>query len=101
MAAVLSQNQDAKEVFLGCAAKKCSPAETRYPPHKGELAAVMLGLRKLEHILRAKPFVIWTDSKCVEFVSTMKEYRGAFAKWHCFLSSFKYKCKRPPGKMQC
>ena len=98
MAAVLSQKQRGQEVFLGCAAKKCNPAETRYPPHKGELAAVLLGLKKFEHILRAKPFIIRTDSKCVEFVNTMKEFRGVFARWHCFLSSFKYTLVHRAGK---
>ena len=51
---------------------------------KGELAAVLLVLKKFEHILRAKPFIIWKDSKCVEFINAMKEFRGVFARWHCF-----------------
>lgn len=57
MAAVLSQEQDGKEVFLGAVAKKCSTAEQNYSSHKGEMAAVILGLKKFEHILRAKPFI--------------------------------------------
>ena len=28
----------------------------------------------------------------------MKEYRGAFARWHCFLSSFKYSLVHRAGK---
>ena len=99
MAAVLSQKQDGHEVFLGCAAKKCGTAESNYPPHKGELAAVILGLKKFEHILRARQFVIRTDSKCVEFVNTMKEYRGIYARWNCFLSSFNYKLIHRAGKL--
>ena len=99
MAAVLNQKQNGKEVFLGCVAKKCNQAETNYPPHKGELAAVILGLKKFEHILRAKPFIIRTDSKCVEYVNTMKEYRGIYARWNCFLSSFKFTLVHRAGKL--
>ena len=99
MAAVLNQKQNGKEVFLGCVAKKCNQAESNYPPHKGELAAVILGLKKFEHILRAKPFVIRTDSKCVEYVNTMKEYRGIYARWNCFLSSFNYTLVHRAGKL--
>ena len=100
LAAVLSQNQEGKEVFLGCVAKKCSKAQSSYPPHKGELAAVVLGLKKFEHILRAKPFTIRTDSKCVEFLRTMKEYRGIFARWLCFISSFTFTLVHRAGKKQ-
>ena len=99
MAAVLNQKQNGKEVFLGCVAKKCGEAESNYPPHKGELAAVILGLKKFEHILRAKPFVIRTDSKCVEYVNSMKEYRGIYARWNCFLSSFNYSLVHRAGKL--
>ena len=100
MAAVLSQEQGGQEVFLGCAAKKCNPAERNYPSHKGELAAVILGLKKFEHILRAKPFVIRSDSKCVQYLQTTKEFRGIYARWHCFLASFDFTLVHRPGTLQ-
>lgn len=100
MAAVLSQKQDGKEVFLGCVAKKCSTAESSYPPHKGELAAVILGTKKFEHILRARPFVIRTDSRCVQFLHSMKEYRGIYARWNCYLNSFQFQLEHRAGTKQ-
>ncbi|HAW51789.1 MAG TPA: hypothetical protein DCX54_05580, partial [Flavobacteriales bacterium] len=100
MACVLSQKQDGKEVFLGCAAKKCSAAETNYPSHKGELAAVIFGLKKFEHILRAKKFIIRTDSRCVQFLDGIKEHRGMFARWNVFLTSFNYELVHRAGKQQ-
>ena len=66
MAAILSQKQGGKERFLGCVAKKCNAAESNYSSTKGELAAVVLGLRKFEHFLRAKPFFLRTDSKSIK-----------------------------------
>ena len=100
MAAILSQNQDGKEVFLGCCARKCNKAEASYPSHKGEMAAVQLGLRKFEHILRAKPFIIRTDSRCVQYLQTMKEYRGIWARWQVYLASFNFSLVHRAGKKQ-
>lgn len=100
LAAILSQKQDGKEVFLGCVAKKCSKAEAVYPPHKGELGAVILGTKKFEHILRAKPFIIRTDSRCVQFMQSMKEYRGIWARWYNFLNSFTFTLVHRAGKKQ-
>ena len=100
MACVLSQVQDGKETFLGCTAKKCDKAQRSYPSAKGELAAVILGLKKFEHILRAKPFIIRTDSKCVEFLQTMKEARGVYARWLAFLASFNFTTVHRSGKLQ-
>lgn len=100
MAAVLSQKQNGKEVFLGCVAKKCSKPESNYPSHKGEMGAVVLGLKKFEHILRAKPFIIRTDSQCVKFMQTMKEFRGIWARWQCFLASFKFTLEHRAGTKQ-
>ena len=100
MAAVLSQVQGGKEVFLGCTAKKCNKAESSYASHKGELGALVLGLNKFEHILRARPFKVRTDSRCVQFLHSMKEYRGIYARWQCFISSFNFDIEHRSGSKQ-
>ena len=100
MAAILSQKQKGKEVFLGCTARKCNKAEASYPSYKGEMAAVQLGLRKFEHLLRAKPFIIRTDSRCVQFLNTMKEYRGIWARWQVYLASFNFTLVHRAGSKQ-
>ena len=100
MAAVLSQLQNNKERFLGCTARKCNPAQANYPSYKGELSSVILGLTKFEHILRARPFIIRTDSKCIEYLNSMKEYRGIWARWQAFLASFDFKVVHRKGTKQ-
>ena len=97
MAAVLSQVQNGKEVFLGCAAKKNNRAESNYSAHRGELAAVILGTKKFEHILRARPFKIRTDSSCVQNLATMKECRGVFARMQAYLAGFDYEIEHRAG----
>ena len=85
LAAVLSQKQNGKEVFLGCVARKCNKAQQNYPSYKGELCALALGLHKFEHILRARPFIVRTDSQCLKYLNTMKEYRGIYARIQAFI----------------
>ena len=98
LAAVLSQKQEGKERFLGCVAKKCNRAEQNYSPHKGELASLVLATKRFEHILRAKPFLVRTDSSCVKNLATMKECRGSFARMQLWLSGFNYEIQHRAGK---
>ena len=98
MAAVLNQVQNGEERLIGCVAKKCSKAESAYSSYKGELSAVILGLRKFEHILRCKPFIIRTDSKSVVSLKKMPDPRGIFVRWQSFLDGFDYTFQHRPGK---
>ena len=43
---VLSQVQEGAERFIGCYSKSCDSTQSNYPSFKGELLAVILGLRK-------------------------------------------------------
>ena len=80
LAAILSQEQDGQERFIGACARKCNRAEFNYPSYKGVMDAVIMGLRKFEHILRFKKFIIRTDSRCIQFLDTIKEVKGIFAR---------------------
>lgn len=98
--AVLSQVQSGQERFLACFAKKNSPAERNYPSMKGELLAIILALRKFEHILRAKKFLIRTDNSPLKYLHNTKKTEGLFAKWHAYLATFKYDLEHRSGKLQ-
>ena len=100
MAAVLSQKQGDQEVFLGCVAKKCSPAQANYPSWKGELAAVHLGLQKFEHILLARRFLLRTDSSAVTYLKNLKETRGMVSRWQERISSFDFELQHRKGSKQ-
>ena len=102
IAAILSQVQgeEKAERFIACAARKCSTAESAYPSMKGELLAVILGLKSFEHILRYRKFIIRTDSRCITFLTSMKETRGIWARWHALLASFNYEWVYRSGSKQ-
>ena len=63
---ILSQIQDGKEVMLNCTSKVCNEAESNYPSWKGELCALIHACKKYTHMLRYKPFLVRTDSTCLQ-----------------------------------
>ena len=97
LAAVLSQKQDGKERILGCVARKCNKAEQNYNLHKGELSSLVLATKCFEHILRARPFLVRTNSSCVKNLATMKECHGSLARMQLWLSGFNYEIQHRTG----
>ena len=89
-AAVLSQMQNGREVFLACAAKKCSEAESHYPSYKGEILACIVGIKKFEHMLLCRKFILRTDASALKHLSSLKENRGIFSRWLSFLADFEF-----------
>ena len=76
--------------FLGCCAAKNDAAAANYSSNKGELAAVILGLKKYEHILSWKPFTIVTDNACVSFLRNLKTQKGIYSRWKEILASYDF-----------
>jgi hypothetical protein len=56
-----------------------------------------MGLRKFEHILRFKPFILRTDSQCMQFLDSLKEVRGIYARWLTFIQGFEFEVVHRPG----
>ena len=75
-----------------------TPGEKNYPPTKGELAALIYALRKWEHILRYKPFLLYTDHQALKWLNTMKAPCGIYWRWIAELATFNYKLGWCPGK---
>ena len=96
--AVLSQVQDGQERLIGVAGRKTTRYEKNYHSTKGELAAVLYGLRKFEHILRFKKFLLWTDNSSITWLQTAKRPRGIIYRWLSELQSFDFDIRHKPGK---
>ena len=97
-AGVLSQLQNGREVFLGCTAKKNNKAEALYPSYKGELLSIIKAIKKFEHLLLARKFVIRTDSSALTYLTTMKNSHGLFARWAVYLADFDFDVIHRAGK---
>lgn len=96
--AILSQVQNGRERFLGSAARKTTKFEANYGSVKGELAAVMMALRKWEHLLRYRPFILNTDSAALKYLKTLKDPRGIWFRWLQELSGYNFEVIHRAGK---
>ena len=78
IAGIFSQNQEGEEKFIGCWDRKCYQYEQNYPSYKGELLAVIQCIKKWEHILRYRPFEIYTNESALKLLDSMKNQSGLF-----------------------
>ena len=97
---VLSQIQDGKEVMINCTSKVCNEAERNYPSWKGELCALIHAFKRYTHILRYKPFIVRTDSTCLQAYKswTKLDISGVAVRWLLYLQSFDFTIQYRPGK---
>jgi hypothetical protein len=98
IAAIVSQEQEGEEKFIAAAGRKTTKYEANYASVKGELAAVIYALRKFEHLLRFRSFVLQTDSAALRYLRTMKLSRGIWFRWLTEIQSFDFEVKHRAGK---
>ena len=96
--AVLSQEQDNVDRFLGVKGRKCRNYESNYHSSKGKLLALLYGITKLEHMIRLNRFIVVTDSTTVLHWSTMKDSRRTIRRWIDFLQQFDFAVAQRAGK---
>jgi len=96
--AVLSQEQNNVERFLGIKGRKCRNYESNFHSSKGELLALLNGLIKFEPLLRLNQFIVVTDSTTVLHWSTMKDSGGTIRQWLDFIQQFNFKIMHCAGK---
>ena len=95
---ILEQEQDGQMRFVAAAGRKTTPGERNYPPTKGELSGIIYALRKFEHILRYKKFVIYCDHQPLQWLQKMKNPRGIYWRWLAELATYDFEIRYKPGK---
>ena len=98
MGVVLEQEQDGQIRFIAAAGRKTTAGEKNYPPTKGELSAIVFALRKFEHILRYKRFMIYCDHQPLQWLQRMKNPRGIYWRWLTELATYEFEIRYKPGK---
>ena len=98
VAGILRQVQDGTERFIAACRRKTTKYERNYHSCKGELSAIIYTLRKWEHILKFKKFILWTDSKALTYLQTMKKLTGIYFRWLSEIQSFDFEVYHRPGK---
>ncbi len=92
--AVLSQRSPRDEKLHPCAffSHRLSPAERNYVIGNRELLAVRLALGEWRHWLEgaARPFLVWTDHKNLEYIRSAKRLNARQARWALFFGRFNF-----------
>jgi hypothetical protein len=96
--AVLSQNQEGREVVIAYHSKKLNAAQSNYPSTKGELYAGLFFMEKFRYYLQHGPRFIWrTDNSALTAVHKM-EPRGAIVeRWLSTLADFDFTVQHRAG----
>ena len=98
LGAILSQVQEGQERLISASGRNTTSFEKNYASHKGELAAIIYGLRQFEHILRFRPFVVRTDSGALKHLHNLKDPKGIMARWLNIIQSYEMEIMHLPGK---
>uniref|UniRef100_A0A8C1QTJ1 Gypsy retrotransposon integrase-like protein 1 n=1 Tax=Cyprinus carpio TaxID=7962 RepID=A0A8C1QTJ1_CYPCA len=99
--AVLSQRSSSDDKVHPCAyfSYRLSPAERNYDIGNRELLAVKMALEEWRHWLEGSgvPFIVWTDHKNLEYISTAKRLNSRQARWALFFGRFDFTISYRPG----
>ena len=98
LAGVLSQKQEGRERMIATCGRKTTSYERNYSSTKGELSAVIFSVRRFEHVLRFKKFILLTDNSALVWLKTMKNPRGITFRWLSELESYDFEVRHKPGK---
>ena len=83
--------------FIAAGGRKTTPGERNYPPTKGELSAIIYMLRKFEHILRYKRFIVYSDHQPLQWLQRMKNPKGIYFRWLQELATYDFEIRYKPG----
>ena len=97
LGAVLSQVQDGAERLIAASSRKATKYERNYSSFKGELAALVYGIRKFHHMLVGRNFVAITDHAALKHLDTLKDPRGIAARWIEELAGYQFSVQHKAG----
>ena len=97
--AVLCQEQKGKERIIACWSKVCNNHEQKYSSLKSELCALVYALKKFEHILMYKKFIVHTDSRGLQYFKTLKSVNSVMYRWIAYLELFDFQIVYIKGKL--
>ena len=97
LGAVLSQDQDGREVVLAYASRTLSRPEKNYDVTRRELLAVVYGLKVYRQYLLGRHFVIRTDHSALQSLRRTPEPIGQQARWQTFIEQFTFVIMHRPG----
>ena len=58
---------------------------------------VVTELKKFEHMLQMRKFILSIDSSCLKYLGTLKNFKCIFARWQLYLREFDFQVKHRAG----
>ena len=98
LSAILSQFQGGRERLIAAGGRKTTKGEQGYCSWKGEMAALIYGVRKYHHILSYRKFILVTDASVLKNLGTLKANKGIVSRWLDELAGVEYTVQHRPGK---
>jgi len=96
--AVLSQQQNGKEIVVSYGSRSLSNSEKNYCTTRKELLAVHYFVKKYKHYLYGKDFLIRTDHKPLTWlISNSNPKTSQYCRWKTDLESFNFTITHRPG----
>ena len=95
--AVLSQQQDGREVVIAYASRALSEAEKNYDVTRKELLAVVFALKTIKQYVLGRKFVIRTDHSALQWLKKTPEPMGQQARWLTFIELFDFEIQHRSG----
>ncbi|CAF2747692.1 unnamed protein product [Rotaria sp. Silwood2] len=95
---VLMQNDGEGERPIAYESRKLNDTESRYPVHEQELFAIIICLRAWRCYLEGMTFLIRTDHKSLQHISTQKHLSRRMVRWVEYLQQFNFKIEYKSGK---
>ncbi|CAF3434864.1 unnamed protein product [Rotaria socialis] len=95
---VLMQNDGEGERPIAYESRKLNDGESRYPVHEQELFAIIVCLRTWRCYLEGMKFIIRTDHKSLQYISTQKHLSHRMVRWVEYLQQFNFKIEYKSGK---
>ena len=88
--AILSQEQDGKEVVLAYASKTLTKSQQNYCTTMRELYAVVYFLRHFKHYLMGRHFDILTDHSSLVWIKNFKDADGMLSRWLTVIDTYDF-----------
>lgn len=95
----LAQIQQGQEIPLAFASKCLKPSQKHWCSYKLEIAAIFEGLKKFQHYLLGKHFILRTDHKPLLSLQKKGNLSGMYARHADFISQFDFRVIHRPGKL--
>ncbi|PIK53661.1 Retrovirus-related Pol polyprotein from transposon [Apostichopus japonicus] len=96
---VLTQTQNDTERVISYAGRSLNGAELNYGITEKECLALVYGIKHFSCYLRQTKFSVVVDHSALQWLLSMKEPSGKFARWIVFLQAYDFKVKYRPGRV--